>query len=539
MRRSLFMIFALAGSVQAQPPLIAYRGIWNAASRMPAGLPGGAVSRGALFSITGRNIGPTTTPALATPPQATLGGVSIAVSQGTTTVAAIPIAFAPGRIDALMPKDAPLGMVSVRVTYNNARSNPMPMRVVATQFGIFTMNGAGAGPAVMNNVADDLTEMPNTLQAPAMPGQAVTLLGTGLGSGALEVRVGGLKATGVIASAFAMQPGVDAVSFNVPSDAPAGCWTPVYVKTAPGVVSNFATMAISADGTACQEPSNLLASALINGGNIGSYGLARVNVRHDAGVQTPRDAITDLFAAFQGNEVVGPANFNPLFSLPPAGSCTVYAVAGDLVDPGVHLPGLVPPTGTGLLDAGQLTVLGKQGTVNLSPATTGFGISQVQLGAAIPSLKLANKLFLDGPVNVAVAGGADIGAASGDVVPQMAFTWTNRDAVLSIDRTKAMALNWSGGSPDASTFVGGYATDMPANSTSLFLCMASVGSASFAVPADVMANLPVTRTSAIESRGVVFVGQWNVGGPVGMPATGLDFGLVLPIAVNAKTVRFQ
>src|SRR5215475_2524907 len=90
-----------AAACQAQPYL-AYRGTYNAASFLAAGLPGGGIARGSAFSLFGTNIGPTSTPQLSFPLQTTLAGVSIAVSQGSTTVNAIPIAFAAGQINAIM-----------------------------------------------------------------------------------------------------------------------------------------------------------------------------------------------------------------------------------------------------------------------------------------------------------------------------------------------------------------------------------------------------------------------------------------------------
>jgi uncharacterized protein (TIGR03437 family) len=102
------------------------RGIVNAASFVAPGLPGGGIARGSIFSIFGRNLGPASSPTLAFPLVLNLGGVSIRVSQGSTSVDAIPLFVSPGQINAIMPSNAPLGMVSVRVTFNNSTGNPSP-----------------------------------------------------------------------------------------------------------------------------------------------------------------------------------------------------------------------------------------------------------------------------------------------------------------------------------------------------------------------------------------------------------------------------
>ena len=543
---------AAAGMCRADSPLIAYRGIFNAASQMPAGLPGGAIARGSIFTITGKSLGPDSTPDLGDPFDTVLGGVSITVTQGPTTVNAIPVALSAGSINAIMPSNAPLGIVTLRITYNNARSNPMPVRVVDTQFGLFTANGAGNGPAAAQNDNGDGTTTSNTLQSPAFPGQTVYLSGTGLGPIAsdtsanpdpsnltvqTEVFVGGVNA-GVVSNGR-RSPGADQVGFVVPDGAPLGCWTPVYVRTGGTAVSNFATISISADGSPCAEPNNVLSSALINGGNIGSYAAARLNVRHDAGVRTPRDATTDLLGAYQAQEVAGAANFNPMFSLPPAGSCTVYTVRGDLTsDYGAIIAGMTPPTGMGL-DGGAVTLTGNKGTKTAQSGPYP-GMSAIQLGGAIPSLAITNQPFFDsGGVTLGIAGGNDIGNASVDSSAPQPFTWSNRDQILEVTRASGLTLAWTGGDPASSVFAVVAGADMPANASAVALCIVAPGGTSFKIPADVLANLPATRARAIQSRGAVYLGQWNLASPTGVSAAGLDFGALIPIFTSGKTVSFK
>jgi len=102
------------------------------------GLPGGAIAQGSIFSIFGTNLGPASSPALAFPLVTTLGGVSIKVTQGTNSVNAIPLFVSPGQINALMPSNTPLGLVSVQATLNGKTGNPSPVRVVASSLGIFS-----------------------------------------------------------------------------------------------------------------------------------------------------------------------------------------------------------------------------------------------------------------------------------------------------------------------------------------------------------------------------------------------------------------
>ena len=131
MKREILILASvfLSGLCNAQPPFIVYRGVYNTASFMPPGIPGGAIARGSTFAIFGRNFSPATTPTLAFPLPNLLGGVSITVTQGTTVLNAIPVGLSAGQINAIMPSNTPLGMVSVQVTFNNAKSNPVPVQI--------------------------------------------------------------------------------------------------------------------------------------------------------------------------------------------------------------------------------------------------------------------------------------------------------------------------------------------------------------------------------------------------------------------------
>ncbi len=118
----------------------------------------------------------------------------------------------------------------------------------------------------------------------------------------------------------------------------------------------------------CAEPSNALPTALLKGGSIASVLVARVEEHHDVGVQVTSDTTADLAASFIDREQQGPFNFNPMFSLPPPGTCTAYTSAGNAQT----LPGMTPTSG--FLDAGTLSAA----TVNGSTPfiSTRLGVQQ-------------------------------------------------------------------------------------------------------------------------------------------------------------------
>lgn len=531
-----------AGIGFAQAPLIYYRSVVNAASQMPAGLPGGTIAQGAIFSIAGANLGPANAPAPSDPPQTQLGGVGISITQGSTTLAATPVFVSPTSVQAILPSNAPLGLVSLRLSRNGVLSNPLPVQISTSAFGIFTANASGNGPASAQLVSpDDGSLSPLTLQTPAMPGQDVIITGTGLGPktalSAVSVLLGGRSASLTQILPVDASPGQTQLQFTIPANTPVGCWVPIYTKVVDGGISNFATIAITADGSACNEPANPLASALTGGGNMGAYAAARIAVRHDAGVLTPIDAATDIFGAYQASEVQGPANFNPLFSLPPVGTCTAYAFKGDPKDPAVLIPGMTPPTGAAL-DAGTVSIA--SGTFTANAAAFSYpGFLASYLGGSAPSLSLS-QLFLGGSgFTVSQTGGTDIGSTSIDSPSPAPFVWSNRDQILNISRSQGVSLTWTGGVDGANVFLAGYASDLPTNSGAGFVCMAPAGVGAFTVPPDVLANLPATRARAFQSRGAIYLGQWNLNNPLAVNLDGLDYGVLLSVYSSGKTVNFQ
>lgn len=327
----------------AQLPYIGYRGVVNAGSFMSPGLAGGGVARGSAMTIFGSNLGPNSSPALSFPLQTTLGGVSIHVTQGANVVNAIPIFVSPGQVNAILPSNTPLGPASLQLSVNNARSNPVPIQVVNSSVGIFAVSN-GWGPGILQNFISTNQQPINSLLESAEPNQTITLWGTGLGPVPFpdngpptamnlpiqtEVFVGGISATVVYNGRSPCCASIDQIVFQVPPNAPFGCWVPVHVRTAGVIVSNSVTMAITAKGGPCSEPSNALAALLI-GGKKGARIMAnRIAVHHDVGTATTNDATTDVFGAYVAQESSGQFNFDPNVSLPPPGTCTTYTLVGD------------------------------------------------------------------------------------------------------------------------------------------------------------------------------------------------------------------
>ena len=126
MRTALFSFSAclcgITTAAYAQPPRIFSRGVVNAASYAPAGVPGGGIAQGSIFTIFGANLGPTPgVQAASFPIQTALSNCSIRFVSGSNAVNVLPLYVSAGQINALMPSNAPTGLGALQVTANNFR----------------------------------------------------------------------------------------------------------------------------------------------------------------------------------------------------------------------------------------------------------------------------------------------------------------------------------------------------------------------------------------------------------------------------------
>ena len=546
---NLYRLFAgivLAQALSFGQPFIFTRGVKNAASSLPFGVPAGTIAQGSIFSIYGRNLGPASgASASSFPLQNSLSGVSVTITDGVTTLNAIPLYVSASQVNAIMPSNAPTGTVSVRVLVNGSKSNSAPARVGVNSLGLFTAKGSGAGPGIIFNYVSQSNQPLNTLQAPAKPGQVVTLWGTGLGPVAVDnvaptagnlpvtvdIFVGGKSTPKMYAGRSPCCSGDDQIVFQVPKDAPTGCWVPVYVKVADAVVSNTVTMAITTDGSACTGKASAVAKSFAQGGKLGLLAPLRVDL-NQAAPNSPVDLRSDFLVARLGQEKGGNLAFNPLISLPPAGTCTAYSGLGDWFT-SANLPNIAPDVKVLAAGAGTISVGGKSASYGavFSPMTLGaLGANDTASSTAKDTTLLA-----PGSFTVQLAGGGDVPSFKQSFTMISPLTWTNQSQVDTITRSSPLTVSWSGGSGLSVAVVGG-SVDLPTDSSSIFVCTAAAGASSLTVPVEMLANLPPGRGSA-ESRGVIFVvGAGSVGA---FSASGLNQGFLVPVYASGKAVQIQ
>jgi uncharacterized protein (TIGR03437 family) len=355
---------------------------------MPSQFAGGAIARGSLFRILGVRLGPIT-PAL--------GGVSVRVRKGSATVDAVPTYASATRIDAVLPASSPTGDASLTVTYNGLTGAPFPVKVVDSSFGIFTSNGAGWGPAT---------------DTPAPPGGTITIRGTGLGTAhEPEVLLAGRRVRRIrYAGPSERGGGEDEIRFQIPEDAPQGCYVPVEVRSG-GVTSNFATVAVAPKGRPCAATAPWLASDSL-------ALLVRATVRSATFRNLAVDQVAAKFGQSQSEELA------PFRMLPPRGVCTGYTrtITWDDLNELVALRDIIAP------DGGWLTVTGPEGSKSVTKGPRGPFTYWRVLGGFSPARgRLPEPLFL-APGDYTLVGRGDpaIGSFRAQATVPAPLEWTNR-----------------------------------------------------------------------------------------------------------------
>jgi uncharacterized protein (TIGR03437 family) len=260
LRSVLLLLLASAGWSQlATQPVITYRGVMNAASLAPPGLPNAAIARGSVFTIFGSNIGPLTPATVsAFPLTPGFNGVNITVTQGGISVSAIPIFVSSGQVNAILPSNTPLGTGALRISNSGRTSAPVAIEVAENAPGIFAISSAGYGPGVVQNFNAQTDQPVNSLDTSAARGQVITIWATGLGrvpfadnvaptaqnvDATVTITIGERDAVRLYAGRSPCCAGVDQIVVRVPEDAPLGCYVPVRVKSGT-VVSNARTVSI-------------------------------------------------------------------------------------------------------------------------------------------------------------------------------------------------------------------------------------------------------------------------------------------------------
>jgi len=517
---------ALAALHAANPfqPQIAPNGVVNAASYLTAAFPNYGIARGSIFLIFGTALGPQTLVSAAFPLPTTegLAGTRVLLSIGGYNTAC-PILYTSGaQVAALMPSEAPEGDGQLVVSYQNLGSGSAPVHVVQSGFGIFTLNQAGTGPAVVQNFVSQASTPVNTLVTSAHPGQTVILWGTGLGPatgaetagpipGVLPfldtLYVGGQPATVRYAGRSGCCAGVDQIVFDIPPGV-TGCYVPVGIRTG-GVIGNFGTISVSPAGNECDDPLSFRATDLTTLEQSGVLRTGEITLGRkfmSGGVPTELE-LAGVFLSYDTATLT-----KALWPLrPPAGTCYLSAarVTGD--------PGSLPH-GAGL-DAGTaVTVNGPAGL--LAAPFVQAGRYLFQSAGNLPA----------GTYQFGDTGGADVGAFQVNATIGSGLQWTNAASFTTapVSTAQPLTVTWSGGDTN------GFVDIQVASNNSLYnatiQCTASGAAGSFTVPSYLMGTV-------FQSAGTITLTGVSAAAP--LAATGLDKGAIKATSTFQVQANFQ
>lgn len=549
---TVLILFAL--QLEAQPTVTS-GSVLNAASYSYPGLPGGSIAQGSMFVLFGSKLGSSAIIGNF-PLSNSLGGSTIQVTSGGTTVNAIPIYTTPGQVAAILPSNTPVGAATLTLTNGGQASASVDVQVVPSSFGAFTINQAGSGPAVIQDYVSS-TDLPvNTIAAPAYPGQTVILWGTGLGpvtgneaggplpgnmQTALNVKVwvGNSLATVNYAGRSGCCAGIDQVVFVVPQGVQ-GCYLPVSVQAA-GVISNFPSMAVAPSaGAACSDADGINPADITTLGSNDSLRLGAIDLTHIsltvAGSVELSDTASAIFGTYSSSQFSASLGVT---QSPSVGSCTVSQFLG--LNP---LP--VDPIRPTPLDAGaSLSINGPGGKQSIASTFTGIyssvlgGVPLDQILTATPS----PAYFTPGAYTLSGSGGSGVSAV-GSFSAQLTVptdATTNASSFTTIDRTKDLTVTWTGAASGDFVAISGTASvsaglgPIATSPGDAFLCIAPGSAGTFTVPSFVLEALPSTASEFADSY--LLVGTQTPA--VKFSASGLDDGYVTYRSLAGSTVTYQ
>lgn len=468
----------------------------NTASFALPDLANGSLAQGGMFAVFGSNIGPAVlVQADMFPLPTELGGVSVAVSVGGTTVDCIMVFALSTQLAAVLPSETPVGDGTLTVTYNGQTSPPIAVSVVGHSFGVFAINTSGSGPGVLTNAVNPLSV--NTVFNTAASGELWDIWGTGLGAvegdeaaaplpGDLpydvKVFVGDIEAEVVYRGRSGCCVGLDQIRFVVPPGI-TGCYIPVTVVVE-GVSSNFTTMAISESGGACSDDATGIDSETLSEAHEkGSLSVGFIfgsRVRTDSSLPSQARFQTgdlseseDEFSAFFEEFTIREAEGTSINIQ----GCYVYQFADD--------DGQEPP------DPIEARPLRVGSAMTLNPGG--------ELIQAEPDLSFS-KSFSESPFyedNTTYTadwpGGAEVGPGSAFFETGTPLTWTNPTA--TIRRDEPFEVRWQGGVGDQVAISGISFLDMDGEgegSGAAFLCTVDRAPGFYRIPARILGGLPAT-----------------------------------------------
>lgn len=409
------------------------------------------------------------------------------------------------QIWALLPADLPFGPADLTLTING-EAGTARIQVVPNAVGLFARSGFGFGAALATN--DDVSAPPtiNRLTNPALPGQYVTLWGTGLGkapNGAVTVKVGGRPVTSSYAGPAPGFPGVDQINLPLPADAPDGCYVSLVVEAGDSISNELSIAKASRPGP-CQHPLGLSPADLQALDAGGSVLLGSIGIQSGIVVSTRENTYTRFDAAnasfLDQDAVIIGLLAQPVTADENYFSCTLTHPIG--------VAGVAIFAAANEIDAGEKLILSGPGKtldlIRLGAPTSGtfgargpsFYSAQLDPSAPVASPKdLPPSLFSPGIWQISGTGGRTINAFQQGLTLPPSIRWTNRDSLMTIDRSKDQTITWDpDGYSDADVLT------VTLSSGSGVLCRAHAAAGTITLPANLMQQIPPSAPGLLNLR---------------------------------------
>jgi uncharacterized protein (TIGR03437 family) len=462
---------------RAQPPALGQNGVVNQASRIPTTLPGAAIARGARFDIEGVR--------LARP-----GTLRVKMERNGSSALAMVRLSNPTKIEAIMPRDAPVGESTLTVETDAGRSRPFAIEIAASRIGLYSLNQKGWGQGKID-VLGDHGRIPNSMSAPARPGQLAAISSTGLGDGrGLMVVVGGQKAA-VVRIDRNVEPGLDEIRFRIPGNVPQGCYVPLYARVSGAPISNVVTVSIEASASRCRMPAND-AVPPIQESHLGVIGIGRATMLYSDGL--PRTTVDEAYGAFLDFSNPG-RDSSPLLLIPPEGTCTAYTgsyqsgVSGFQSFPDAVL-GMLEGRGMG---AGRTLSLRDGSEIRAVPAT-GRGSYWARLGLEEPGVRSNHPLFFKNPASsFSGPGGEEVDQFVRRIASMSAFEWANEREAAIIERDRGFSLHWANMARANVVLVFAVSVDPLTTATAMCFCSAKPEAGRIRIPGEMFSYFPQTQ----------------------------------------------
>jgi hypothetical protein len=327
------------------------------------------------------------------------------------------------------------------------------------------------------------------------------------------VFVGGRPAK--VVAARASRDG-DEIVFQVPANAPEGCFIPVQVRNAGLLPSNTVTVAIHKGGGNCREPEYFPFA----GWPDSPFGMVAITrtAQREYGTEPVSDEVAGWFGRLPGLE-----RLNPYFLLPPPATCTSEA------EP--WRGGFVPVTLISLLAthalaqalrAGDELTINDGKTVRKVPAFRSMlGVFDRELsdprGRADRLLQFVSPTV----VHVSGKGGPDVGPFNFALAGPRPFEM--RAGMEPLTRGRSLRLEWTDMAAGYIPIVFANFVDEATGSRGMCYCVGTQGATGLTIPASTLAYFPPASGG---TRISLTVAAWPLR-PVTFQAAGLEHTLAI------------